>query len=118
MPDQCPYAWEFNVLIDYFVEKSIMSKVSAEDQMKWNWGAALGIDFESFFKIQKHTSLLIGELWDKLLGKWMVPKVEIFEDPNHEANEKKERKKKKTWKTYMPMKPVSWGSFSSILWRG
>lgn len=95
MPDTCPFSKEFSNIIDYFVEKSIMSKVSSEDRIKRDRGQALGIDFEAFYKIQKHNSLLLGELRDKLLGKRMIPKVDIFEDTQHSPDDKKERKKKK-----------------------
>ena len=118
MPDNCPFSKEFSVVIDYFVEKSIMSKVSSEDRIKRERGQALGIDFEAFYKIQKHNSLLLSELRDKLLGKRMIPKIDIFEDTQHSPDDKKERKKKKARKTYQPIKPVSRGSFSSILRKG
>jgi hypothetical protein len=39
------------VLVDYFVDKSIMSKVSIDDRIKKSRGIAVGIDFEAFFRI-------------------------------------------------------------------
>lgn len=119
MPDQCPFAKEFNVLIEYFFEKNIMTKQSTEDIVWRNRGQPAAIDFEAFYKIQKQNSLLLMEFWEKLLGKWMVPKIDIFDDPTiKEGDTKQKEKKKKGRKPYMPIKPGSWGSFSSILRRG
>lgn len=38
MPKNCPYAKEFNVLIDYYLETSIMRNQEKEQMMKWARG--------------------------------------------------------------------------------
>lgn len=51
MPKNCPYAKEFNLLVDYFLENSIMRNQEKEEMMKRARGIQPCIDFETFFTI-------------------------------------------------------------------